>query len=184
MVDILVIDDNLTVTALDEDLTEGLEGGGIFDGIDLGTGHHAVAHLRLGEVEGVLEDTYLLTDLVFIAGTVDAGLHEVVEIDLRELVFLVVTTHADAEEAEQALGQQGGQAGYRIEDDIAHVGRNGEDGEQGVGVILKDGLRQELTREEHDHRGEQGVGHHTESVAERCKQGGIEETGEEDAVDD
>ena len=184
VVDVLVIDDDLAMAALDEGLLEFLDGGGVFDSIDLRTGHHTVAHLRLREVKGVLEDLDLLAYQVLITGIVDTGLHEIVEIDLRELPFFVLLRHADAYEPEESFGEEGCQAGDGIEDDITEPGGYGKDGEHRVGCVLEDGLREELTGEEYDDRREECIEGDPDAIAEGCEEGGIEDLGEEDAIDD
>ena len=127
VVDVFMIDQNLTVAALDEHLHQLFDGRRIFYGIDLGARHHTVAHLRIGEIEGILENLDLLADIVFIVGIVDAGLHQIVEVDLRELPFLSAFLHPDAYQAQQALRQECGETRDGIKHDIADPCRNGKE---------------------------------------------------------
>ena len=184
VVDVFVIDDDLAVATLDEGLFELLDSGSVFNGINLRTGHHTVTNLRFGEVEGVLEDFHFLANLVFIFGIIDTGLHEVVEIDFRELAFFVLLGHTDAHQSEESFGEEGCQTGDGIEDDVTEPGRDGKDGEHRVGRVLEDGLRKELTCEEDDDCGEEGIEGDAYAVAEWLEQRGVEDTCEEDAIDD
>ena len=179
-----MVDDDLAVATLDEGLFEFLDGGSVFNGINLRTGHHTVAHLRLGEVKGVLEDFYFLTNLVIIFSIVDTGLHEVVKVDFRELTLFVLLGHTDTHQSEESFGEEGCQAGDRIEDDVTEISWYGEDGEHRVGCVLEDGLRKELTGKENDDRGEEGIEGDAYAVAEWLEQRGVEDTCEEDAIDD
>ena len=59
MIDVLVIDKDLGMTGLDKGLTELFNGGSILHRINLCSGHHTVAYLRLGKVQRVLEKDHL-----------------------------------------------------------------------------------------------------------------------------
>ena len=177
-----MIDDDFAVTTLNEGLFEFLDGGRVFDGIHLRTGHHTVAHLRLGEIKGILEDLHLLTDLVFIFGVVNTGLYKVIEVNFCEFALLRLFRHTDAHQPEEPFGEESGQTGDRIEDDITDIGRDSEDGKHGVGSVLEDGLRQELACKEDNDGRKQGIKCDTDTIAEGVEQRSIEDTGKKNTV--
>ena len=72
VVDVFVVDDNLAVAALYETLLELVNAAGVFNGVNLRSGHHTVADLRLREIECVLEYLYLLFNIVVTPGVVNA----------------------------------------------------------------------------------------------------------------
>lgn len=63
VVDVLLVDEDLGVAALDKLLLQLVGRAVVGDGIDFRARHHAVADLEVGEVKGILEDLHLVIDL-------------------------------------------------------------------------------------------------------------------------
>ena len=87
MVDILVVDDDLRMTALHETGHQLFHATGIFHGTDLCTRDHTVANLRFGEVKRILENLHLILYLLIILGILDGWLYEIVE-DVNYIKFI------------------------------------------------------------------------------------------------
>ena len=82
MVYVVVIDNNLRVSALYKLLHELLSGAVVYvDSVYLRSGHHAVAHLGLRKVESVLKHLHLIINLIVLR-VVYARLYKIVEINL------------------------------------------------------------------------------------------------------
>ena len=72
VVDILAVDDNLRVSALDKLVLQLFDGAFVnVDSLNLRSRHHTVAHLCIGKVQRVMEDFHLFLYLV-VLGIVDA----------------------------------------------------------------------------------------------------------------
>ena len=110
VVDVLLVDEDLGVAALDKLLLQLVGRAVVGDGIDLRARHHAVADLEVGEVEGILEDLHLVVDLASLRRVVDGGLDEVVEVHLGKRAVVVALLHLDAQEAQEEAREQGGEA--------------------------------------------------------------------------
>lgn len=145
MVNVALIDYNLTVSALYELLLQLVEGAVIgVDGIDFRTRYHTVADLCIGEVEGILKNLYLIVDVVVVLGVVDARLHEIVEVDLRKRSFLLLSRYLHAEEAEHASRQPCGYDADRPQQDIEDEGQWCKQRQQLVRIALEKCLGKEL----------------------------------------
>ena len=184
MVDILMVDHNLGMPALDKELLQLLNGAGILDGVDFRARNHAIAHLGLAELQRVLEDAHLLLNLVLTARIVDARLHQIVEIHLGEGTHIGRLAHLHAKDTQQPLSHEGGQLGDGEQQHIEDPCRNGKEGNHGVGVGAEDGLRQELARKQHDKRREERVGHDTGPNVQGMEEQGVEDLCKENAIDD
>ena len=183
MVDVALVDDNLRVAALYELLHQFVDGAVVdVNGVHLSTRHHTVAHLAVGEVEGVLEYLHLLVNLLVAMCILDARLHEIVEVYLREAFVVGFRLHAYAHNAQQALRHKRREAAYRPQEDVEKIGWHGEYGQQAVGVVLEQNLGQELSCEKNDECGEQRVGCHLHAVVERAEDSAVKEACHKDTI--
>ena len=57
-----------------------------------------ILHLGIRKVKGILEDTHFLVYLFIITSLINRLLHEIVEINLRELFLMLFLFHLDAKE--------------------------------------------------------------------------------------
>ena len=74
MVDIPPIDNHLGVSTLDELVSELFDRTILYiDGVNLRTRHHTVTHLRIGEIEGIMEHFHLVLNLCIVLGIVEIG---------------------------------------------------------------------------------------------------------------
>ena len=172
------------MSALYEHLLQLVKVAGLVDGVNLCSRHHAVAHLRLRKLQGVLEYAHLLLYLVLVACIVDTRLHQVVEVYLRELFLSVVVLHLDSQQSHDEFGEYRGKIRDRPQHDIAHPCRQRKECQQRVGIRLKDSLRQELAGKEHDERGQQRVGYYPCPVTETMEKRLVEDTCKQYTVDD
>ena len=88
------------MTTLDKHLLKSTDRSRIFYGINLRSRYHTIAHLCLREVECILEDLHLLTDLLIMSGVIDTALNEVIKINLRKLMSIDILIDADTHQTE------------------------------------------------------------------------------------
>ena len=72
VVDVFLIDDNLGLAALDEDVFQLVHAARFVNRTDFGARYHTIAHLDVGEVEGILEYLHFIGYFLFRTGIVDA----------------------------------------------------------------------------------------------------------------
>ena len=150
MVDVVVIDEDFRMAALDEFLSQVVGGAVVGHSYDFRAWNHAVAHARLAEIEGVLEDFHLVFNLVVVAGVANARLHEVVEVHFRKFALYHVLVHLDAEDAQAELREERGNLAHGPQKHVAQIGGHGEEGQQAVRIALEECFREKFAREEHD----------------------------------
>ena len=185
MVDVVLIHYYLGESALYELVAQFIYGTFLHvHSLNLGAWHHAIPHLGVAEVEGVVEDFHLIGYLLVILGIVDTALHEIVEIHSGESRSLLLFLHLHSHHEEHGTGKEGGKARYGIEHDIEHHGRDGKEGEHSVGIALTDSLRQKLARKEHHDGGENRVGCNPLTITKTAEQCGVEYLGKQDTIDD
>ena len=150
MVDVVVIDEDFRVAALDEFLAQFVGGAVVSDGDDFRARNHAVADARFAEIEGVLEDFDLVVDVVVVLCAVDAGMDEIVEIDSRKFAFLDLLVHPNPENPKENLRQKRGKFAHGPQQNVAQIGGHGEEVQQSVGIAFEERFRQKFAREKHD----------------------------------
>ena len=92
---VVAVHDNLRVAALDELLLQLLDTAVDAHGVNLSTGHHAIAHADIRELERVLENLHLIVNVLVVLGIVYAGVYQVVEVYLGKSLIVVLLFHAD-----------------------------------------------------------------------------------------
>ena len=102
MVDVLMIDNDLGVAALNEHLLQLLDTAGILDGINLRTWNHTVADAGLRKLQGVLEYLHLVLYLLLVLGIVDALLYQIVQVHTGKLLVVLFLLHLDACQPEES----------------------------------------------------------------------------------
>ena len=156
----------------------------ILNCIYLRTRHHTVTHLCLREIQGILEDTHLLLDILLVLGIIDTALHQIVQVHLSKLLVFRRRVPFDAKHAQQLLREHRGKTGNGIEHHIAQPRRKREKGQHHVGIALEDSLRQELSRKKHYQRREERICRHTGSTLRQwCKKGLVKDISKEDTID-
>ena len=138
------------MAALDEFLAQFVGGAVVSDGDYFRARNHTVADARFAEIEGVLEDFYLVVDVVVVLRAVDAGMDEIVEIDSRKFAFLDLLVHPNPENSEENLRQKRGKFAHGPQQHVAQIGGHGEEVQQSVGIAFEERFRQKFAREKHD----------------------------------
>ena len=101
MVDVVLIYDNLRESALYKLVAEFIHCAVLhIHRLNLGAWHHAIPHLGVAEVEGVVEDLHLGGYLLVVLGVVDTALHEIVEIHTGKACSLLLLFHLHSHDKE------------------------------------------------------------------------------------
>ena len=135
MVDVFPIDNKFRVTALHETVLQLFHRTVFYvNSLYLRTRYHTVAHLGVRKVEGVMEYLHLVLNLVFVFGIVDARLHQIVEINLREFLILLFLGNPDAEQTHHPTRELGGKPRDGIKHHIAYPCRYGKESQHCIGI--------------------------------------------------
>ena len=114
MVYVPVIGNDFRVAALDELHKQRFVSVAVYiHRVYFGTWHHAVAHLDVRELQGIMEYLHFLVYVVLTSGIFNARLHKIVEVYLRKAFVVVFLPHPYSGEAEHCLGQERGETAYR-----------------------------------------------------------------------
>ena len=184
MVNILFIDDDLGVPALNEHLLQLFQRTVLFDCIDLRTRHHTVAHLRVLEIQRILKDLHLIFNIIFILRILDRTLHKIVQVDLRERAVILFLIHLHPHHAQENTCKECGKATDRPQNDEKEISQRSEEGQQPVGIALEQRLRQELTGKEDDQCGGERIQQHTQGGIKTAEERRIKNLCEQDSIDD
>ena len=97
---ILAVDNDFAVAAFHKLLHQFVLGAVHLHGINLGAWHHAVAHFGFRKFQCVLKNLHFVFNLFAFFGVADAGVHQIVEVNLGELFVAHFFFNADADDAE------------------------------------------------------------------------------------
>ena len=105
VVNVFLIDNDFGVATLNEAALQVFNRRVVnVNSLNLRTGNHAVAYLRVGKVEGIVENLDFLVHLVIVGGMVKAALYQIVQINLAELLLTGSCQHLDTKDAKHNLG--------------------------------------------------------------------------------
>ena len=93
MVYIAFVNNNLRIATFNKHLLQFLQCTVLLNSIDFRTWHHTVAHLRILEVQGVLEYLYFFLYVILILGILNGALHKIIKVYFRKRTVIFFLIH-------------------------------------------------------------------------------------------
>ena len=156
VVDRFAPDEDARIFRVDEPRRE-LFDRGIVDvhGLDVHARNHAVPDAQVGEIQRVLKEFQFVVRLRMLLRVIRVEqCREVLAVETRSDVLLL---DAAAQKAQDAVGQQRGEARHRIENDVEKVDHRRQCAVIEIGIVPENRLGKELGEEDDDDRRNGGI---------------------------
>ena len=140
VVNILMIDNNLRLSAIHKDGHQVIQRTVVLYGLNLRSGYHTVAHLSVGKVQSILENLHFLVDIVLILSIINTRLHQIVEVHFRKCIVVFLLLYLKAKDAEDNPGKHRTETRNGPKHHIAEIGRYSKDSKQPVWIALEESL--------------------------------------------
>ena len=127
VINISFVNNNLRVTTLNEHLLQFFQATTLFDSFNLCTRNHAITHLRVLEVQSILEYLYFIFDIIFVLSIFYCTLHEMVEVNLRKRTIVLFLIYLYTDQTQKNTSKEGRKTTNRPKDNKKDISQRSEE---------------------------------------------------------